>query len=128
MKAAKTMVRCRDGCGDYGIQELEYICVDCDTRRRLHQVKPATVVSEPLPCKPIPRPSGKDAWHAFQALGREQDAAVVRAEVATFEETFANARQISTALKHYMLATNSQEEVDNSVWIQHSQGKKKGLA
>ncbi|ETV98460.1 hypothetical protein H310_08604 [Aphanomyces invadans] len=119
MKAMTTAVRCRDGCGDFGIEELEYVCVDCDTRRRLHQVN-ASPPTLPERTRPAARPQGKEAWRAFQALGREQDATAMASEVRAFEESVAAKRQVSTALKHYMLATNNMEEVDKAVWIQHS--------
>ncbi|KAF0684657.1 Aste57867_23377 [Aphanomyces stellatus] len=110
-------VRCKEGCGDFGLQELEYVCVDCDTRKHLHKIDDAPI-PQPMPEAKAPRRSGKDAWKALLSVEREKDKAVVDGQVHAFEETLTLARETQTKMKHYMLATNNDEQVDKAVWTQ----------
>ncbi|CAK4825325.1 hypothetical protein Ae201684P_001249 [Aphanomyces euteiches] len=131
MKAA--IVRCKQGCGDFGVAELDYLCVDCDTRMRLHQV----TALQPVPSvktTTTQRRSGQEGtndmcygviytrieWRAFLNLQREQNKSIVEQEVQMFQEKSATERQVQAKLKHYMVASNDQQDVDKSLWTSMS--------
>ncbi|KAH9135212.1 hypothetical protein LEN26_006519 [Aphanomyces euteiches] len=117
MKAA--IVRCKQGCGHFGVAELDYLCVDCDTKMRLHQV----TALQPVPSvktTTTQRRSGQEEWRAFLNLQREQNKSIVEQEVQMFQEKSATERQVQAKLKHYMVASNDQQDVDKSLWTSMS--------
>ncbi|KAH9124627.1 hypothetical protein AeMF1_004645 [Aphanomyces euteiches] len=64
--------------------------------------------------------TGRIEWRAFLNLQREQNKSIVEQEVQMFQEKSATERQVQAKLKHYMVASNDQQDVDKSLWTSMS--------
>ncbi|OQR89667.1 hypothetical protein ACHHYP_06128 [Achlya hypogyna] len=115
------VVMCMKGCGDVGIAEMQYLCLDCHTKDAV--LSKNTREPRTTPVRSIEKPhklSPQEQWCSFQAATREIGGlVVVEGEIDNFTKRVNETRMADLRLQQYMAASSAGEEVDRAVWRQN---------